>query len=874
MSLAPVGSSGGSAGRQGPLTHHYVPRGSAVEVLESRDAELVLSGPAGTGKAQPLDSTVQTPAGPCRMGDLVMGDKVLTPAGGVATVVDIPFDGPAPVLRVTLRDGAVVECSDGHLWSVNWRDGNGVKCSGVLSTAQMLPLHRYRHGERARYWLPPIVPVTFDPVSVPVPPYTLGVLLGDGYLRPGEVSFTSADQQIAERVAEEMGSDYRLVFTPKVGNAAGQYRIARDGWRPRSKADRAKPGYVSRTSSGKWMARLRVPGTPPGEIYIGSYLTRETAQAAIDARAEEAYGPDDVARLSLSHHLTELGLMGMGAAGKFIPDSYKVNSPEIRWEILRGLMDTDGTVGAATAADVSFTSVSQRLAEDVAWLVESLGGATTIRSRIPSYQGGSGMRAYTVQIMINDPARLFHLSRKMDRAKRVKPIRRWIERIEAIGEKHCRCITIDTWDGLYLTDGFVPTHNSRACLEKLLLQALKYPGMNGLILRKTQVSLGSSALKTWRRDVAAEALSNRTLWFYGGSAEEPAQYRFANGSVILIGGMDKPTKIMSTEYDTIYCQEATELTITDWEYVLTRLRNGRLPYQQVIADCNPDAPTHWLKARCDTGTAKMIYCRHEDNPVLFDELPDRSFELTRIGREYVTKLDSLTGVRYLRLRKGLWVAAEGVIFDEFTPEVHVIDEMPAGWESWARYWSVDFGFANPFVCGMWAEDPDGRLYLYREFYMTGRTVDQHARNILDAVTTTDRYGRSSWTEPYPQAIITDHDSENRARFEHEIGLGTTAADKNVKDGIEAVQARLRTAADGKPRIYFLRNALVERDGRLEEARKPCSTLEELPGYVWAPSPDGKPVKEEPRKENDHGCDQTRYMVKYRDELGRPGIRII
>ena len=428
----------------------------------------------------------------------------------------------------------------------------------------------------------------------------------------------------------------------------------------------------------------------------------------------------------------------------------------------------------------------------------------------------------------------------------------------------------------YLADGLW-SHNtgkSRACLEKLLLQALKYPGMRGLILRKTQVSLGSSALKTWRRDVAGEALANRTLWFYGGSAEESAQYRFANGSAILIGGMDKPSKIMSTEYDVVFIQEVTELTVTDYEHVLTRLRNGIMPYQQIFADCNPDAPTHWLKARCDTGVAKMIYCRHEDNPVLFDEQPDGSFTLTEVGREYMAKLDSLTGVRYLRLRKGLWVAAEGVIFDEFAPEVHVIDEMPAGWELWARYWSIDFGFTNPFVCGMWAEDPDGRLYLYREFYMTQRTVDQHARDILESVTSRDRYGRIVWTEPYPQAIITDHDSENRARFEHEIGLGTTAADKNVKDGIEAVQARFRSAADGRPRIFFLRSALVERDSRLDEARKPCSTIEELPGYVWAPSPDGKPVKEEPRKENDHGCDQTRYMVKYRDELGRPGIRIM
>lgn len=736
-------------------------------------------------------------------------------------------------------------------------------------------------------------------------------------------------------------------------------------------------------------------------------------------------------------------------------------------------------------------------------------------------------------------------------------------------------------DAEVVMSGPAGTGKSRGCLEKLLLQALKYPGMRGLILRKTQVSLGSSALKTWRRDVAGEALANRTLWFYGGSAEEPAQYRFANGSTILVGGMDKPTKIMSTEYDCvvgdtlvdspspveraygrpysgelvtittargneltgtpnhpvltdqgwvglgslregdhvisrvrrepltahpdpqitdqptpirevasalalaggghaqaervetvpmdfhgdgsygyvdvvtaarllddtyhatlgepvphdqrgrthleqsalmsnrtgvelppggapslvarplfapepahplavgvgsapglvsalpggseiclplrvnphpglpigervggrlprdaagghltfqprnsdadrerrvaesalsgevapdrivkigvtdagrgrhvynlqtvdswyyaneivshncIYAQEATELTVTDWEYALTRLRNHRMPYQQIIADCNPDAPTHWLKARCDKGTAKMIFCRHEDNPVLFDELLGADgtsrFELTEVGAEYMAKLDSLTGVRYLRLRKGLWVAAEGVIFDEFAPEMHVIDEMPAGWESWPRYWSVDFGFTNPFVCQMWAQDTDGRLYLYREFYMTQRTVDQHARDILKVITTTDRYGNVVWNEPHPYTILADHDAENRARFENEIGQGTTAADKNVKDGIEVTQARFRKADDGKPRVFFLRHALVERDSSLKEARKPTCTLEELPGYVWAPSPDGRAVKEEPLKLNDHGMDAMRYLMKDQDPLARPGIRIM
>src|SRR4051794_32447073 len=87
-----------------------------------------------------------------------------------------------------------------------------------------------------------------------------------------------------------------------------------------------------------------------------------------------------------------------------------------------------------------------------------------------------------------------------------------------------------------LLSGPAGTGKSRACLEKLHLQALKYPRMRGLIVRKTQTSLGSTALVTWRKQVAAEAIENGTLRWYGGSAEQAPQYQYRNGSTISVGG--------------------------------------------------------------------------------------------------------------------------------------------------------------------------------------------------------------------------------------------------------------------------------------------------------------------------------------------------
>lgn len=413
-------------------------------------------------------------------------------------------------------------------------------------------------------------------------------------------------------------------------------------------------------------------------------------------------------------------------------------------------------------------------------------------------------------------------------------------------------------EGEVLLAGPAGTGKSRAALEKLFAAMMKYPGSNGLIARKVRDSLGSTALDTWRKHVIVEALALGVVRFYGGSAQEPPQYIFSNGSTVKIGGMDNATKIMSSEYDMIYAQEATELTAGDWEALTTRLRHGVMPYQQLIADCNPDAPSHWLKVRCDREQTVMLESRHEDNPVYFNE--DRT--MTDAGRAYMAKLDALTGVRKQRLRYGRWVSAEGVIYEDYDAAIHLLNpfEIP---REWPRYWGIDFGYTNPFVCQWWARDPDGRLYLYREIYHTKRTSDVHARDMLGQVM---RDG--AWIEPKPTAIVCDHDAEGRALLERELGLPTTAADKRVTAGIENLQVRMKPAGDGKPRWYLFRNAVVERDQELEDARKPCSTAEEVASYIWKDSK----AKEEPVKENDHGCDAARYVAAHLDLQGRPRMR--
>lgn len=407
-----------------------------------------------------------------------------------------------------------------------------------------------------------------------------------------------------------------------------------------------------------------------------------------------------------------------------------------------------------------------------------------------------------------------------------------------------------------LVSGPAGTGKSRACMEKVHLMALLNPGMRALMVRKTQVSFTSSGLVTWRNDVIPETVEGGVVTFYGGSPVEPAQYRYANGSVVVIGGLDKASKIMSTEYDLVYVQEATELTTDDWEALTTRLRNGKVSFQQLLADCNPDAATHWLHQRCVNGRTTMLESRHTDNPRLYDD----DGVLTEYGSAYIGKLDSLTGVRYQRLRRGLWVTAEGSIYEDWDPTVHVVAsfEIPSHWR---RIISVDFGYTNPACIQWWALDEDDRMFCYREVYRTQTLVDDLA---------TEMAGHMKG-EPKPKMLVCDHDAEGRAQLTKKLGMGTTAAVKKVTEGIQAVQVRLRAAGDGRPRLFFLDDASMVRDPDLVDASKPTGTVEEIPGYVWDSSA-RTGVKETPVKADDHGCDAMRYAVMAIDTKKTHNVR--
>jgi phage terminase large subunit len=210
--------------------------------------------------------------------------------------------------------------------------------------------------------------------------------------------------------------------------------------------------------------------------------------------------------------------------------------------------------------------------------------------------------------------------------------------------------------------------------------------------------------------------------------------------------------------------------------------------------------------------------------------------------------------------EGRFVSFEGLVYDNYEPDVHLIDPIKLA-DAWPRWRVVDFGYKNPFCCQWWCRDPDGRYYRYREMYMTRRTVNQHALDILDLT------GKEHIVD-----TICDHDAEDRATLE-EHGIETIPAIRQIRAGIQDVWHALELDAIGKSDVYLFRNALVERDPLLVAEGLPTCTEEEFPLYAWPRDREGRPRKEIPIDLHNHGMDCLRMLISTLEGSGEGVIEV-
>lgn len=380
-------------------------------------------------------------------------------------------------------------------------------------------------------------------------------------------------------------------------------------------------------------------------------------------------------------------------------------------------------------------------------------------------------------------------------------------------------------DPEHVVVGPAETGKSLGACWKFHLLALRYPGAQLAIVRKTRASMVGSILQTWERQVLIGAPVTK----FGGA--NPQWYDYPNASRVWIGGMDDPRKVLSTEFDAILINQPEELSLPEWETLTTRAtgRAGNMPYSFVCGDCNPAQPTHWIKSRARSGALTLIESTHRDNPTLYDQ---KTGELTEPGRRTMTTLDRLTGARKMRLRYGVWAQPEGAIYDLFDEKRHSCEAFPIP-KLWPRFVGIDPLGAR--VAALWAAwDSGGRvLHVYREYLEPfGETTPGHAKAVLKL---SEGETIFAWVGGGP--------SERQPRTDW-AAAGIPLLDPpnvGVWEGIDRVIQMLR---DG---------AVVIHDS--------CpNLLSEIGAYRRKPNRAGEPTENIENKDTFHGLDALRYLV--------------
>lgn len=409
--------------------------------------------------------------------------------------------------------------------------------------------------------------------------------------------------------------------------------------------------------------------------------------------------------------------------------------------------------------------------------------------------------------------------------------------------------------------GPAETGKTTAALHLIDWFCWNYPGLQVTMLRKVANDLWSTIISDFEKYIIKmeDGKCASGITKYGG--EKPEFYKYPGGSKIWVGGLDHPGKILSSQRDLVYINQAEELDQNDWETISTRTtgRGGILKPGRLLGDCNPGPSTHWIMALNESGALKMIKSYHKDNPTLFNPITG---EITAQGKRSMTNLDKLTGVRKKRLKEGLWVAAEGVVYETFDPTVHTNVEKPFA-EIVYYIATVDWGYTNPGVIQVWGVDGDGRMYRFAEVYMTGKLVaaskPEDAWWINKAKSLQQQYG--------VRVFIPDPSRPDHIETFEDAGIPCADAFNAVDLGIQNVQSRLKIQPDGRPRLAFMKDSKPEKDPSLVERHLPTCTEEEIEVYAYPKDKQNKDKKENPEEKDNHGCDTMRYACAYVDRLG-------
>lgn len=361
---------------------------------------ILIKAPNGKGKAQPLEEPVLTANSWKKMGELTLNDKVINPVTGKPIKLLGIYDrGLLDTYKITFSDGSCTECAGDHLWSV-FKSGKAKDRLRTLDTETLLKGYKVENKTapgtfKYRYSTPLTVPIDGNYTKLPIHPYVLGFILGDGCI---------SGNRPTVRVSTN-----------------------REDW----------PEIVD---------RLRSYLPDPNLVHEGT----------------EVRGAKHFRIHGLGKELKDLGLIGCKSKDKFIPELYLKSSIENRRLLLAGLLDTDGCVGSKKKISKvsTYSSKSEHLRDDISYLVRSLGGLST-KNESTRFKYGRYTTSYVCSIRLTfNPFLRKYKTKSYGEFTRRNRMVNTIRNIEYIGKKVCRCIKVDSSEGLYITRDFIVTHNS------------------------------------------------------------------------------------------------------------------------------------------------------------------------------------------------------------------------------------------------------------------------------------------------------------------------------------------------------------------------------------------------------------------------------
>ena len=388
-------------------------------------------------------------------------------------------------------------------------------------------------------------------------------------------------------------------------------------------------------------------------------------------------------------------------------------------------------------------------------------------------------------------------------------------------------------------------------MEYMVGRAFQFPGSRQLIVRKNLVdargSIWDDSLPKYLNLYIPE--SEYTL------VKSELKVQFRNGSTIVLGGLDdedRAQKCLGTEYITIFCNEATQMTFPVIGMLKTRLAqkvkdiNGTFTaVNKMILDCNPQSERHWLYLwgvkLLDPTTKPFRQIKDADKHALLHWTAYDNLENLPPG--YIDTLDALPDIARQRMLLGKWCGGEGQIFKDFDEKIHTCEPFVLP-QYWARFSAIDFGYKHPFAFVCAAHDfVNDTLYFYHDFKKSGITIKDAAKEFNDYQKKTKDIYMVRWA---------DHAAADRAYLQTE-GIYTKLAHKAVADGINSIAQRLKiNPKTGKPKLIVFNT---------------CEDIiTEFSSYSWHESSSEVSDKETPIKIDDDVMDCVRYISYGVDKL--------